>query len=60
MDKGDLPLGFCFALAQDPGAMTKYAALSDDKKDMLLNKAHAVSSKDEMQALIRHFLSASD
>lgn len=60
MDKGDIPLGFCFALAQDPTAMQKYAALSDAGKDALLNKAHAVSSKDEMQALIRQFLSASD
>ncbi len=52
MEKGDVPLGFGFALAQDPGAMERFAALSEAERQAFLNRARAVSSKGEMQALV--------
>ena len=52
MEKGDVSLGFGFALAQDPGAMERFAALSEAERQALLTRARAVSSKGEMQALV--------
>ena len=52
MEKGDVPLGFGFALAQDPGAMERFAALTEAERQAFLNRARAVSSKGEMQALV--------
>ena len=52
MEKGDVPLGFGFALAQDPGAMERFAALNEAERQAYLDRARAVSSKREMQALV--------
>lgn len=52
MEKGDVPLGFGFALAQDPGAMERFAALTEAERQAYLDRARAVSSKGEMQALV--------
>ena len=52
MNRNDLPLGFAFALAQDPDAMEKFSRLSASQQSEILQKAHAVSSKEEMQALV--------
>lgn len=52
MDKNELPLGFGFALAQNPDAMKNFASLSKAEQSELLQKAHTVSSKEEMQSLV--------
>ena len=52
MQKGDVPLGFGFALAQDPGAMERFAALTEAERQAYLDRTRAVSSKGEMQALV--------
>lgn len=52
MDRNDLPLGFSFALAQNPAAMKKFSNLSASGQAEILQRAHAVSSKDEMQSLV--------
>ena len=52
MDKNELPLGFGFALAQNPEAMRKFSSLPDAKRSEILEKARAVSSKGEMQSLV--------
>ena len=52
MDKNELPLGFGFALAQNPDAMKSFANLSESEQSELLRKARAVSSKAELQALV--------
>ena len=52
MDQNNLPLGFSFALAQNPDAMKVFTNLSEAKQQEILQKSHAVSSKDEMQALV--------
>lgn len=52
MKQSELPLGFTMALAQHPHAMEKLAAMPPSEKAELLRRAHAVSSKSEMQALV--------
>ncbi len=52
MDRNDLPLGFGFALAQNSDAMQKFSKLPENEQQKLLQQAHAVSSKDEMQRLV--------
>ena len=48
MEQNKLPLGFSFALAQNPQAMQVFANLSETKRQEILQKTHTVSSKDEM------------
>ena len=52
MDKNELPLGFGFALAQNPDAMKYFSSLPEAKQSEVLQKAHDVSSKKEMQSLV--------
>lgn len=52
MNQNELPLGFGFALAQNPGAMKHFANLPAAGQKEILRKAHGLSSKDEMQALV--------
>ena len=52
MDRNDLPLGFSFALAQNPDAMMQFSNLPQSRQAEILQKAHAVSSKQEMQSLV--------
>lgn len=52
MDQNELPLGFGFALAQNPEAMRNFSSLPESKRSEILEKARAVSSKGEMQSLV--------
>ena len=52
MDKQEMPLGFGFALAQNPAAMKNFSNLPQAKQSEILQKAHSVSSKQEMQLLV--------
>lgn len=52
MDRNEIPLGFGFALAQNPEAMKNFSKLSQAKQFEILQKAHSVSSKTEMQSLV--------
>lgn len=52
MDRNDLPVGFCFALMQNPDSMKKFTNLPEGKQSEILQRARSVSSKDEMQALV--------
>lgn len=52
MNANKLPLGFGFALAQNPEAMKAFSGLTEAQQAEILQKAHAVSSKDEMQTLV--------
>lgn len=52
MDRNELPLGFGFALAQNPEAMRRFALLPEAQRAQVLHKVHAVSSKEEMQSLV--------
>lgn len=52
MDRNDLPVGFCFALMQNPDSMKKLSNLPEGKQTEILQRARSVSSKDEMQTLV--------
>lgn len=52
MDKKELPLGLGMALAQNEAAMQQFASLSQEERQAVIEKAHAVSSKQEMEALV--------
>ncbi len=52
MDKTKLPLGFGFALVQNPEAMKVFSDLPEERQSEILQKAHRASSKNEMQALV--------
>ncbi|MBQ2943652.1 MAG: hypothetical protein IJD93_02995 [Ruminococcus sp.] len=57
MNKTELPVGFSMALAQNPEAMQKFASLSEDKQQAIINGTHAVSSKKEMHRYIENIKS---
>ena len=48
----ELPLGFSMALAQNEAAMQRFEALPEAEKQAVLQQAHAVGSKREMQQLV--------
>lgn len=52
MESNELPLGFGFALAQNPEAMRNFALLPESQRAQILHRVHAVSSKEEMQSLV--------
>lgn len=52
VNRNDLPLGFSFALAQNPEAMKVFSNLPENRQAEILQQAHTVSSKGEMQALV--------
>ncbi len=58
MNQNDLPLGFAFALAQRPEAMQTFSNLPATEKSEILQKAHNVSSKAEMQSLVNSLFPA--
>lgn len=54
MKQNEVPLGFGFALAQDPEAMQKFASMPEQKRQEILQKAQNVSDKNEMQTLVHN------
>jgi hypothetical protein len=52
----DIPMGLGMALAQNGGAMEAFASLPESQRAQLIERTHTVSSKQEMQALVREIL----
>lgn len=52
MDFYKVPIGFGMALAMNQPAMNAYAAMTEDQKQEILNKAHNVRSEREMHDLV--------
>ncbi len=52
MDFTKVPIGFGMALAQNTAAMNRYAHLTEEQKQDILNKAHQVDSEMEMYTLV--------
>ncbi len=52
MDFYKVPIGFGMALAINQPAMNAYAAMTEDQKQDILNKAHNVRSEKEMHSLV--------
>lgn len=49
----DLPLGLGMALAQDVGAMERFASLSPDEQRRVIDQTHSITSKGEMQSFVQ-------
>lgn len=52
MDFYKVPIGFGMALAMNQPAMNTYAAMTEEQKQTILNKAHNVRSEREMHDLV--------
>ncbi|MBR7122961.1 MAG: hypothetical protein IKC95_05850 [Oscillospiraceae bacterium] len=52
MDFYKVPIGFGLALSQNTAAMTRYAHLTKEQKQDILNKSHNVRSEKEMYSLV--------
>jgi len=52
MEQKEIPLGFGMALAQNPDAMRVFSNFSEIRQSEILQKAHTVKSKYEMQSLV--------
>ena len=52
MDFYKVPIGFGMALAVNEPAMNAYAAMTEDEKQAIINKAHNVRSEQEMHDLV--------
>ncbi len=57
MEHYELPIGFGMALAQNPEAMQKFALLSEDEKQKIINGTHSVKSKKEMHEYVNRLVS---
>lgn len=47
-----VPLGFGMTLAENPYALARFAAMTEEEKRAVIGKARTVSSKQEMRALL--------
>lgn len=52
MDFYKVPIGFGLALSQNTAAMNRYAHLTEEQKQEILNKAHNAHSEKEMYSLV--------
>ena len=52
MNKDEMPVGFAMALAQNPKAMERFAALDETKKEEIISGTHSVNSKKEMHRYV--------
>lgn len=52
MDFYKVPIGFGMALAMNQPAMDAYAAMTEQQKQTVLNRAHNVHSEREMHDLV--------
>ena len=52
MDFYKVPIGFGMALAVNEPAMNAYAAMTEEQKREIINKAHNVHSEKEMNDLV--------
>lgn len=52
MDFYKVPIGFGMALAMNHAAMEAYAAMDEQQKQAILNKAHNARSEKEMHDIV--------
>lgn len=50
--KGEVPLGFGIALAQDLAALNAFSALDNTRKQQIIENAGNIQSKEEMQIYV--------
>lgn len=56
MDFSSVPVGFGMALARNEAAVNAYAMMTKEQKQAILEKAHRVSSAQEMQQLLSQII----
>ena len=52
MDFYTVPIGFGMALAMNEPAMAAYSAMSQEKKQTILDRAHKARSEEEMHRIV--------
>jgi hypothetical protein len=52
MDFYKVPIGFGMALAVNEPAMNVYAAMTEEQKQAIINKAHSARSEKEMHEIV--------
>ena len=52
MDFYKVPIGFGMALAMNEPAMAAYSAMSAEKKQTILDRAHKARSEEEMHRIV--------
>lgn len=52
MDFYKVPIGFGMALAMNAPAMAAYAAMTEEEKQAVLNRAHNARSEKEMHSIV--------
>ena len=52
MDFYKVPLGFGMALSMNPIAWNAYSAMTQEQKQVILNRAHNASSEKEMHDIV--------
>lgn len=57
MDFYKVPIGFGMALAMNQPAMNAYAAMTEQQKQAILNRAHNARSEREMHDLVASLVS---
>lgn len=57
MNRESIPVGFGFALAMNPKAMEQFAAMDEQQKQTIVDRARQVNSKWEMQSLVKNLAS---
>lgn len=53
MEMQEVPIGLAMALAQNFNAMTAFSGMAPAQRQRVIDSAHGVNSKDEMQNLVQ-------
>ena len=56
MTKDEMPIGFAMALAINPDAMERFATLTEEQKQEIIEGTHTVKSKEEMHRYVESFV----
>ena len=56
MDFYKVPIGFGMALAMNPSALNAYSAMTEEQKQVVLNKAHNARSEKEMHRIVHSII----
>ncbi len=52
MKQNEMPVGFAMALAMNPDAMQRFAALGEAQKQQIIAGVHGIKSKEEMHRYV--------
>ena len=56
MDYYKVPIGFGMALAMNPPALNAYSSMTEDQKQVILNRAHNAHSEQEMRRIVNSII----